>query len=296
MNARAALRSATRPLPISGLVLVAAVLAGLSGVSHAGEALPPSVPSVEHEPDEELVDGRRRLDPDRPHFPEAATTVGNRRAMLESGYTFTDKRNSVLSHSYPEALLRVGVLADWFEVRAGQSFLDERRTVAGATTRVSGAQDLYLGAKLALSRQNGWLPALAVIPQTTVPTGSKAVTSRAVLPGVNVDAAWEVVEQVFGIELSVANNRVRDDRGVLRHELATGLTGVFQLSRQLELFAEWDAFYPVSGAGPAGARDDAVTGLVYFVTPDFAVDTRVGVGLDDRANSVLVGIGFAVRY
>src|ERR1700730_13538917 len=32
-----------------------------------------------------------RLDPDRPLFPEASTTVGNGRAILEAGYTFTKK-------------------------------------------------------------------------------------------------------------------------------------------------------------------------------------------------------------
>src|SRR5258708_6959858 len=39
-----------------------------------------------------------RLDPDRPHFPEASTTVGKDRAVLESGYTFTKKGTSLLSH------------------------------------------------------------------------------------------------------------------------------------------------------------------------------------------------------
>jgi hypothetical protein len=49
------------------------------------------------------------LDADRPHFPEASTTVGKGRAVLESGYTFTQKGDSFLSHSGPEALLRVGM-------------------------------------------------------------------------------------------------------------------------------------------------------------------------------------------
>jgi len=35
--------------------------------------------------------------------------------MLESGYTFAKQNSSFLSRSYPEALLRVGMFADWFE-------------------------------------------------------------------------------------------------------------------------------------------------------------------------------------
>ena len=52
-----------------------------------------------------------RIEPDRPHFPEASTTVGLGRAVLESGYTFSSDGSSFRSHSLPEALLRVGVFA-----------------------------------------------------------------------------------------------------------------------------------------------------------------------------------------
>src|SRR5262249_48343485 len=74
-----------------------------------------------------------RLDPDRPHFPEASTTVGKDRTVLESGYTFANKGGTLLSHSFPEALLRVGMFTDWFEFRIGQSFLHEEEKTGGVT-------------------------------------------------------------------------------------------------------------------------------------------------------------------
>ena len=233
------------------------------------------------------------LDPDRPHFPEATTTVGLDRAVFESGYTFT-RKDAAFSHSLPEALLRVGVLADWFELRVGQNFLVERRTVGGTTTDASGAQDLYLGAKLAVTAQHGLLPAIALIPQTTVPIGSADVTAGRVLPGLNADFSWEVIENRFGIELLVANNMVRDEVAA-HHELATGLTGVVQLTRNLEAFAEWDAFYPTGGPADVGPRHYVVGGLVYFVTPDLALDARAGVGLNSRSDDLIAGVGFAIR-
>ena len=72
-----------------------------------------------------------RLDPDRPHFPEASTTVGNGRAILEAGYTLAAKESS-FSHSFPEALLRVGMFADWFEFRIGENFVVQKQTAARA--------------------------------------------------------------------------------------------------------------------------------------------------------------------
>jgi outer membrane putative beta-barrel porin/alpha-amylase len=150
----------------------------------------------------ERSDEEDRLDADRPHFPEASTTVGKGRAILESGYTFTKKADTFLSHSAPEALLRVGMFADWFEFRIGQNFFHQRQTAAEVTTTASGPQDLYLGVKLGLTEQKGWLPATVVIPQMTIPTGSAAITARKVLPGVNVDCGWEVIKEVLNIEFA----------------------------------------------------------------------------------------------
>src|SRR6516162_2656549 len=296
-----------------GIVFAAMMIASIGGATAAGAQSAPareplaaeSAPktllegilgSTEKDKGKEGSDGEERLDADRPHFPEATTTVGKGRAILESGYTFTQKGDSFLSHSGPEALLRVGMFADWFEFRIGQNFLHQRQT-AGVTTTASGAQDLYLGVKLGLTEQHGWLPATVVIPQMTVPTGSAEVTARKVLPGVNVDFGWEVIKDLFNIELLIANNFVQDDLGISsHHELATGLTSVFQLTKKLEIFAEWDAFYPTGGLGSAAPRNYAVTGLVYFVTPDLQLDMRAGVGLNHAANDFLAGVGFAARY
>ena len=66
-----------------------------------------------------------------------------RRVVLESGYTFTQKGSSFRSHAYPEALLRVGMFADWFEFRIGQNFVSQDQTVAGIHASENGAQDLY---------------------------------------------------------------------------------------------------------------------------------------------------------
>jgi len=237
----------------------------------------------------------KRIDPDRPHFPEASTTVGLGRVVLESGYTITERGSSV-SQSYPDALLRIGMFVDWFEFRIGQTFVDQQEG-AGPRTSGSGAADLYLGVKLALTEQIRYLPAIALIPQMTVPTGSSAVTANRVLPGLNIDCGWEVVRDRFNIELLIATNRVRDEVHQSHVEVATGLTAAVDVTRSLEAFVEWDAFYPQGDTSPGVRMQQyAVGGLVYFLTKDFAVDIRAGVGLNAGANDVLAGAGFAFRY
>ena len=51
--------------------------------------------STEGDKAKERSGEEERLDADRPHFPEATTTVGKGRAILESGYTFTKKGDSL---------------------------------------------------------------------------------------------------------------------------------------------------------------------------------------------------------
>src|ERR1700745_220228 len=106
--------------------------------------------STEKDKGKDRSDAEEHLGAARPPFPEATTTVGKGRAILESGYTFTKKGDSFLSHSGPEALLRVRMFADFLACRVGQNFLRQRQAVAGAPTTASGAQDLYLGVKLGL--------------------------------------------------------------------------------------------------------------------------------------------------
>ncbi|MEW6642633.1 MAG: transporter [Pseudomonadota bacterium] len=220
-------------------------------------------------PADAIVDDPRddHVDPDRPHFPEASTTTGLGRAVLEGGYTFTRNGSQLQSHSMPESLLRVGMFADWFEMRVGQNFLSERRTIDGVTRSASDAQDLYLGAKVALTAQDGVLPAIALIPQMTVPTGASTTAAGRVLPGANADFGWEVVKDRFGIELLVANNQVRDELGGYQHLVATGLTGVVQMSKSLELFAEWDAYTTRAAASPPPARSTTPSAASSIFSP-----------------------------
>src|SRR4029077_13713610 len=88
----------------------------------------------------------KRLDPDRPHLPEAASTVGLGRVILESGYTYTSKGPAFLhQHSYPEALLRGGMLAEWFEFRISQNFINQKdNSGSGQSASIVGAQDLNI--------------------------------------------------------------------------------------------------------------------------------------------------------
>ncbi|MGE3808807.1 MAG: transporter [Gemmataceae bacterium] len=254
---------------------------------------------------------------DRPDFTEATTTVGRGRIQLEAGYTyFHDDEDGTLSqfHSYPEMLWRIGMFADWFELRLGWNFGHERERTGGIGTGRSGSEDLYLGCKLALTEQQGICPEMALILQMTVPTGSNNFSADEVHPGFNLLYGWDVIPDLISMAGSTQMNRTRPGEGVLqfpfeveagpddgnRHsflEVAQSFTIGYTLTAVLGAYTEWFALFPHSSTDPeVGPEYYFNGGFTYLVTNNFQLDIRAGVGLNKHADDLFAGSGFSVRY
>jgi hypothetical protein len=238
---------------------------------------------------------------DRPDFTEASSTVGKGRIQLEAGYTFVRDRSGGITstnHSYPEALFRIGALADWLEFRVGQNFGHSRTGAPlGGTFGTSGAEDLYLGAKLGLTEQKGVLPEAALILQTTVPTGHSDFTAGKWQPGFNLLYGWDVIPDLITMGGSTQANKAIDVVGHGYVEMAQALTVGYTLTEKLGAYTEWFAFFPTGAVAPQTTAQHFVDGgFTYKVTPNFQLDIRAGLGLSQRADDFFVGSGFAVRY
>lgn len=236
---------------------------------------------------------------DRPDFTEASTTVGKRRIQLESGYTYSRNKEAGIqgSHSYPEALFRIGLFADWFELRIGQNFSNTRTLgTDGGVFDTSGGEDLYLGTKLALTEQKKYLPETALIIQANVPTGSSNLTTGKTLAGLNYLYGWDV-NDFLSFGGSTQGNSTVDDSGHTYLELAQSLTVGYTLTEKLGAYTEWFAFFPTGATSPdVTAQHYLDGGFTYKVTSLFQLDIRAGKGLTKSADDYFFGAGFAVKY
>lgn len=235
---------------------------------------------------------------DRPDFTEASVTVGVGVVQVEGGYTFTyDDGNGseVNEHSFPELLLRTGVLADWLELRVGWNWGNSAETVFGAgDENLSGAEDLYLGMKLALTPQCGCLPETGAIVQMTVPTGSPEFTAHEVLPGVSYLYGWDV-NDFFSWGGSSQANRAIDENGEDFYvEFAQSLTTGYSLSDDWGMYVEWFMFAPC-GAATAENQQYGNAGFTYLFTDNIQWDIRAGIGLNEAADDFFTGTGLSVR-
>jgi hypothetical protein len=236
-----------------------------------------------------------RIETDRPHLPESSKAVGQGRAVLETGYTYNTSGGFFPMHSFPEALVRVGMFADWFEFRIAQSLASQTSTdVLGVRSTDIGAEDLQLGAKLALTEQQQYLPESAVILQMTVPSGSRGLTANRVLPGIHYDCTWEIIKDRLSVETVILADGAVGEHGHTFTMMGDGVTAASNLTKNLEAFAELDSFY--ASGDSAAPQHYFVSGLVYFIGHNCEIDCRAGVGLNQHADGYLIGSGLSIRY
>ncbi|HUG93632.1 MAG TPA: transporter [Planctomycetaceae bacterium] len=239
---------------------------------------------------------------DRPDFTEASVTVGRGVVQLEAGYTYVydnDSNVSVRTHSIGEPLLRVGVLADWLELRLGWSYTDEEsRTgtpLGTARQDLSGGEDLYLGAKIALTPQEGLLPEMALVPQMTVPTGGGDRTADEALPGVNWLYGWDLTDELTLAGSTQVNRAIDEGTGRAYAEFAQSITMGRSLTDRLGMYTEWFAFFPHS-ADTARVEHYVNGGFTFLLSDDVQFDVRGGRGLNDAADDWFAGTGLSVRW
>ena len=171
---------------------------------------------------------------DRPDFTEASSVVGLGVTQLEMGYTFVyndDRGERVETHSFGEPLLRTGILANWFELRLAVFPLTQRAMTRAMSDATSGVSDVYVGAKIGLTPQDGILPEMALIPQTFMPTGSAGFTSDRWEPGVNWIYAWDVTDCVSTAGSTQFNRRF-DESGDAFTAIAQSWTVCLQPDRR----------------------------------------------------------------
>jgi hypothetical protein len=237
---------------------------------------------------------------DRPDFTESSVTVGQGVLQLETGYTFTHDNEDGLrtnSHSFPESLLRVGMFADWFEFRVEWNYLIESTRAVQLAHTESGAEDLTLGMKIALTPQDQMLPETAIILQMSVPTGADAFSADQVLPGLNYCYGWSLTEDDdWTIGCSTAVNAATDD---ITTDNFTIFSQSFSLghswNERVSSYTEWYVLSPI-GADTEGAQDYFNGGFTVLINNNVQWDIRAGVGLNESADDFFAGSGLSIRY
>jgi len=288
----------TRHLTCLLLSCVAAT-AGFTIAAHAQASGPPTLFQWYYEEDSE---GGSKLDEplvtDRPDFTESPTTVGQGVVQLETGYTFTSDASGGIrttNRSFPETLWRIGVLTDWLEFRIVWNYEVERVRAGNVAETQSGADDLTLGFKIALTEQQSCLPETGIILQLSVPTGGDAFTSDEVLPGVNYCYSWDFGEDWYLAGSTGVNGAIDDETSDTFSEVNQSISLGHSWTEKLGSYTEWYVLAP-SGADTNRPQNYFNAGFTYLINKDVQWDIRAGVGLNEAADNFFAGTGLSLRY
>jgi hypothetical protein len=188
------------------------------------------------------------------------------------------------------------MFADWFEFRIVWTYLSERERVGDVVTTRNGSSDLLVGAKIALTPQEGLLPEMAIIPQMFLPISSDPILGAGeVLPGVVWIYAWELTDRISTAGQSQLLRTLDDETdesfGLFAQSWVVGLS----LTERLGSYAEWFALVP-DGADTNRTQHYFNGGFTYLLTDNIQLDVRAGVGLSDAADDFFVGSGLSVRF
>lgn len=246
---------------------------------------------------------RDEIETDRDSFTPATSTVGRRRLVVESAYTFLDNRGVKETHSVPELLLRYG-LTDRVELRLGWNYevggagneatgADAADEAVGGGSRLVREYTLAYGFKFGVTEQDRWVPQSVVIVQGFTPTGGSAGASPATQLVATVAGGW-VFPNRWRFDAAFRYGTASEG-GDRFNEWAPSAVLKVPIGERCAAHAE---YFGIAATGSAENRTQHYfsPGLHYLVTPDFEVGFRVGWGLNDDSARFFSNVGIGVRY
>ena len=245
-----------------------------------------------------------RIETERHDFTQSAVTVGRGVVQVEGGYSYfykdTDEEIES-SHTGPEMLLRVGLSED-IEFRLRWNYAWQFIDVADDRT---GSEDLRYSLKFQMTRQESCrgLPTSALELRGSAPTGGEEFTTEQVEFSLDYIYQWELTEGVTFAGSTGFGTNGFGDFGLLAEEptedhfIALSQSAVLglELTESNVMYAEWYGIFS------NGREDEFVisvfnVGIDHYVSDDFVVDVRAGVGLSSDSDDFFTGLGGGYRF
>jgi hypothetical protein len=246
-----------------------------------------------------------RIETERHDFTQSAVTVGRHVAQLESGYTYFYKDTGEeieSSHTFPEMMLRLGLSEDIeFRIRWNNAwqFIDEGPDQ-------TGAEDLRYSLKLQMTRQRSccsYVPTSALELRGTAPTGSEDFSTDQSEFSLDYIYQWSLGRGVTLAGSTGLGTNGFADFGFLPEEPTADEFNVvsqsavlgFELSESNTMYLEWFGVYS-DGLADEFSISVLNAGIDHYVTSNFVLDVRAGVGLSDDADDFFAGVGGGYRF
>lgn len=228
---------------------------------------------------------------DRPDATESSATVPPGTVQIETGGFYTsyeeaDVKQEVLG--YNTTLIRLG-LVDMLELRLGWNFEEGRTTSNGLKNMnvTSGFSPLLAGAKVGITKEEGWLPEIALLVHAYIPaTASRDYKPENVTADFRFSLSHTLSERSsIGYNLGAQWGETSSENAYI-YTLAYG----YGISEKFGLYAELYGDLP-KNSSPNHFWD---AGITYLLMNNLQLDATVGSGITD-GQDLLLSAGVSYR-
>jgi len=237
------------------------------------------------------------INSDRPNVASSSQVIGHGRVQLETGANWDRERNDaphVRTLSTP-TLLRIGV-GDTTELRVetdGRSIGHIFDPATGARTTSAGWESTSIGVKWHLSDGEGNSPALGLIGNVTLPTGSATLRARGLLPRVELAAEWTLPDD-WSLAVTPGAGADMDDRGVRYGYGVLAASLGKKITDRVQGFLELAA-PQIASASHGGSQAQVDVGVSWLLNKNCQVDAMVVRGLNNNTPGLSLALGLSVR-
>ncbi|MGP1273259.1 MAG: transporter [Phycisphaerales bacterium] len=234
---------------------------------------------------------------DRANFAPSASVVPFGRFVLEAGATVTyDDENDVETTNLttPEILVRGGLFSR-VEGRLGwDGYSSTEVETTGFSDTIAGATDMTAGVKVAITENQGVIPALAVLGEVSLPVGDDDLTSDRVDPSVQIVAVYDRIDDFWRFDASGRLSFLEDtaDDSFTRIDVSAGVHQTWVEGTRT--FVEYFAF--LTDQDSVEDAHFAQAGVIYEAAPNVILDARFGFGLTADSADMFAGAGVSFSF
>ncbi|MHA6247411.1 transporter [Pontibacter sp. CAU 1760] len=223
----------------------------------------------------------------RPNFSQGSDVVPQGSVQVEAGISYykdTPANEEIKAHTYPDVLVRVGLL-QWLELQVAASVQDSVVREGAVRRKVNGLGPLAVGLVTHLLDEQRYTPELAFKGALTLPVGNRALIPDNPEPSFTVAASKQIIPQTS----LLLNAGYRWEGGDPVREVILALST--SVSDALSVYAE------AVNDKPKGqqAANFADVGVLWLLKPNLQLDVAVGKQLNDIATDFFITTGISFR-
>lgn len=230
---------------------------------------------------------------DRPDLTDSPIVLPVDFFQIESGVVYERQRFNdgssnieIENLTLGSTLFRYGI-SNNFEFRFGGEYLIGKTAINGVPKNIQGLQNIFMGAKLQLRRNQDILSYAGLIIKLGLPFGNESLRHDRIEPGVVIALEQDFTDQLsLGINIGASN-----DSNLGKNVYGFSASLNYEITHELSTFTEYFSNL-VNDSSPQHNLD---IGLIYLFKKNLQVDFSVGTIFFNNDSDWFGGFGISIR-